>query len=361
MTLPLPDDPIGPLIVRSLAGEASTDDEAELRRWLEQDPARVHELARIRALWHETAAPRDHWDTTALQRRILERLETATTAAAAGPRPRAFELGQTARATSLRWGFAAMLLVLAGGGLFVWRVRERQSRDRASAAAPLTELATQRGQRAQLRLSDGTRVLLGVDSRLRFTAGLADATAREVYLEGEAYFEVAHDSLRPFRVHAGQVVTQVLGTRFAVRAFPEDRSVRVVVAEGRVAVADSGKDDRVVLNQADLAIAGSGQALKVRHSVDVSSELAWVDGRLVFVDVPVGEVGRRLSRWYDVDVRVGDSALAALPYTMSLRGDEPVDRVLSIMAAAVNSEVERRGTAYVLVPQARVSPHREAR
>jgi ferric-dicitrate binding protein FerR (iron transport regulator) len=214
----------------------------------------------------------------------------------------------------------------------------------------MREVATVRAQRAQLRLRDGTRVTLGVDSRLRYSQAFATATTRDVYLEGEAYFEVARDTLRPFRVHAGDAVTRVLGTRFGVRAYAEERGVRVVVAEGKVALARAAAAaPDVVLGRGDLADLKIGAPPVIRHGVDVSSYLAWVDGRLAFTDTPLGEVVLRLSRWYDLDVRLGDPSLANDPYTMSLRGDEPPEHVLRVIAAAVGARLERRGTAYVIL------------
>jgi transmembrane sensor len=358
MTSPLSEqDPIGPVIVRVLADEATGADGAELARWLAGDGAREGQLEQLRAIWQEVGGAGSAWDTTALQQRIVHALETKVVPIRAEQRARRF--GTDLAPWAARWWSwvpLAAAVVVAIAGVAVWRLAARGTAPAAVANRALTELATRRGQRAELRLSDGTRITLGVDSRLRYPEAFAAGKSRDVYLEGEAYFEVARDTLRPFRVHAGDATASVLGTRFGVRAFAEDRGVQVVVAEGRVALGRrSGSDSaaspaaEVVLARGDLGELEGGGMPAVRHGVEVSDYLAWVDGRLVFTDTPVGEVVRRLSRWYDLDIRVGDSVLAGDPYTVSLRGDEAPEHVLQAMAGALGVQLERRGAAYLLV------------
>lgn len=349
MTSPLSEqDPIGPVIARVLADEATAADGAELARWLAGDGARGGQLEQLRAIWQEAGGARLAWDTSALQQRIVHALETKVVPIRAEQRARRF--GTALAPWAARWWSwvpLAAALVIAVAGVTVWRLAARGTAPVAAVNRVLTELATRRGQRAELRLSDGTRITLGVDSRLRYPEAIAAGKSRDVYLEGEAYFEVARDTLRPFRVHAGDATASVLGTRFGVRAFAEDRGVQVVVAEGRVALGRRAAE--VVLARGDLGELEGGGVPAVRHGVEVSDYLAWVDGRLVFTDTPVGEVVRRLSRWYDLDIWVGDSLLARDPYTVSLRGDEAPEHVLQAMAGALGVQLERRGAAYLLV------------
>jgi transmembrane sensor len=330
---------------RFLARECSDAEAVEVRAWLAADPAHRQALEGLERLWRGSEAPPPRWNEDAAWARLAAELQAP---------PRRRWVIPLAPIPWLR--AAAAVVLLAGSALVAVRLGRHQS-----PAAPMREVATLRAQRAQLRLQDGTQVTLGVDSRLRYSqafvpplhtvergSGGEDAPTRDVYLEGEAYFEVAHDALRPFRVHAGNAVTRVLGTRFDVRAYAEDRGVRVVVAEGRVALGRDTVPD-VVLGRGDLAQLKEGAAPVVRHDTDVESALAWVDGRLVFADTPLSDVVLRVSRWYDVDVRLGDSSLANIPYSMALHGDESPESVLRVIAAAVGARLERRGTAYTIV------------
>ena len=101
------------------------------------------------------------------------------------------------------------------------------------------------GGEYQLVLADGTKVWLNADSKLRFPVSFT-AERREVYLEGEAYFEVAKDSAREFWVHAGAMDVKVLGTSFNVKAYERLETVATTLVEGSVEVACAGKSFQIV-------------------------------------------------------------------------------------------------------------------
>lgn len=147
----------------------------------------------------------------------------------------------------------------------------------------------------RLVMEDGTVVYLNADSRLKypevFTGG-----ERKVYLEGEAYFEVAKDETRPFAVVAGGVEVRVLGTHFNVNAYPEKHQVTTTLVEGKVEVS-SGKR-HAVLSPGVQAVA-SEQGMKLQE-VDVREYVGWKDGLFVFSRMPLEEIMRQVYRWYGV-------------------------------------------------------------
>src|SRR5439155_1527064 len=162
-------------------------------------------------------------ETHPLAAECIEALERALDKEEAKPMPR------RRRGSGLRgFGIAAVLALVAGAAALWWL---ESSRLRPA----MREFTTARGHRAAIRFADGTRILLGVDSRLRVPAAYG-ATAREAYLDGAAYFDVAHDPARPFAVHAGKGVIRDIGTRFGVRAYADEQDVEVVVADGKVSL-----------------------------------------------------------------------------------------------------------------------------
>src|SRR5258708_4845829 len=112
---------------------------------------------------------------------------------------------------------AAASLILVAGSTLVWRALTSSAPPRLSVSA-LQVAVTGRGVRDTLRLNDGTRVVLSSASTLRYPAEFT-GRSRDVYLSGEGYFEVVHDSQRPFRVHAGEATAEDIGTAFGVRAY----------------------------------------------------------------------------------------------------------------------------------------------
>lgn len=229
---------------------------------------------------------------------------------------------------------AAGLLV---GGLF--RVAHHDTAP-AQPRSPET-FATANRERAELRLSDGTRIRLAPASRVRVAADYGEKR-RAVYLEGQGYFEVEHDASRPFTVYAGRAIARDLGTEFAVRSYAEDRAVQVVVRTGAVAMSGVGR-----LGAGDVGRLGIDGTSSLTRGVAVDSLLAWLDGRLVFRDAPLTTVLEELRRWHDADVQLADPALGTLPFTGVLT-DASFRSSISLVAATLGLLVRRAGDRVTL-------------
>jgi transmembrane sensor len=223
----------------------------------------------------------------------------------------------------------------------------------------MRELVTSRGERATGNLPDGSRVILGPDSRLRIPATFAAARSavgsRDVHLEGEAFFEVTHDSTRPFRVQTSHGVAEDLGTEFVVTAYPETGATRVVVASGLVALKQrdgapntAPRPVLLSLSPGDLGRLDSTGTATLRRNVDVSAYVGWTNGELIFDEVPIRDAMVRLARWYDLDIRLADSSLAGLKLTATFH-DEPVSRVLQALEIALRVRAEQDGRIVTLL------------
>jgi ferric-dicitrate binding protein FerR (iron transport regulator) len=208
------------------------------------------------------------------------------------------------------------------------------------------------GQRAQFQLTDGTRVLLGPGSVLRYDTTRFGLPTRELQLEGQAHFTVAHDSLRPFLVRTARAVTEDLGTEFAITDYLGDPASEILVASGTVAVRSLLSDTTrpaTLLHGGDVVRLDPAGGATVRRGVDLRARLAWTEGRLVFVDTPVGDVVTRLNRWYGGDVRLGHPSLASLRFTAAY-GAASEATVVRELATAIRATVRRRGSSVVIVP-----------
>jgi transmembrane sensor len=235
---------------------------------------------------------------------------------------------------------AAAVVLAVGAAVVVGRVRES-----TPVRAPMVEYHAGRGQRTILQLGDGTQVTLAPGSVLRRAADYG-VRSRRLELQGEGYFVVAHDVSRPFTVATGRVVARVLGTRFDVRGYAGESATTVVVAEGQVAVAalqTAGDTSSLVLTAGDAVSVRDGAITRV-HGLSIEDALAWTRGTMVFRDMPLSEVATRISRWYDVDVRLADPRLGALRITGSF-GDESVSDVLDAVARSLGLRLLRRDAA----------------
>lgn len=219
----------------------------------------------------------------------------------------------------------------------------------APAAVTMRRVATTRGQRAEIRLDDGTRVTLGVDSRIAFASDFG-TRSREVYLDGTADFTVVHDTTKPFTVHTGNAVTTDVGTRFVVRAYPADGSTEVVVSEGSVALEarHGNAHHRALLTKNQLGVLAAGRTTVAVRRVDAATYTAWTHGELVFHDAPLSAVVRELGRWYETPVRLGDPSLATMPFSASF-GAESLHEAVTTLTTVLPLRAVRRSDGVELV------------
>ena len=249
----------------------------------------------------------------------------------------------------IRWralspAIAAVALMAIGVAGFL-TLRDRPA-NQAGVSSPGL-VATGIGVVDSLRLPDGTRVVLGPRSSIKVAAGYGNPQ-REVEVQGEVYFDVVHDSSKPFITHASRATIEDIGTSFAVRTDAAD-GIAVTVSAGSVSLRATAASETsgVVLKAGDRGVLlSSGQAVSKHGTED---DLAWMRGRLVFREAPLSDVVASLRRWYGIELRVADSSLASRHLTATFSG-EPPERVLDVIRLVLGGTIERRGdTAIVRV------------
>lgn len=159
-------------------------------------------------------------------------------------------------------------------------------------------ITTPRGRQYQLILTDGTKVWLNAASRIVFPTAFGEKE-RKVTIDGEAYFEVARNTAKPFKVNAGSTDVEVLGTSFNINAYKDEHDTRTTLLDGSVKI--YGANANVVLKPGQQAI--TDQQLKVESDVNTDQVIAWKNGLFYFNSTGIATVMQQLSRWYDIDVR----------------------------------------------------------
>ena len=337
------DDATERLIARYVTGDCSAAEAEAVRAWAAVVPARARYLDELEQSWRAAGAAPQQWDSAAGWAAVRDRL--------AGPRP-AHRPALAATGSAWTRRLAAAGIVIAAAAL-TFRVFAPGAHHRPP--APMRTVTTRRGELADVYLSDGTRVRLGTMSTLRFASPLG-ARERDVYLEGEALFDVAHDSLAPFTVRTRQGTARDLGTRFDVAAYPLDSTMTVAVAEGRVLVAAPHEaascgdgSASAVLGAGDLGRLDGGACVRVHRGASIARYLAWTDHRLVFENAPLREVLPSLGRWYDVDFRLADSALAGRRLTATLTS-QSLPELMRELSLAIDVRIRQRGRVVTLSP-----------
>jgi transmembrane sensor len=332
-----------PLLARYLAGECSETEVDEVRGWIAASPDNCRAFEQFQMLWR--ASPTEPaWDVGAALAKVEQALRgrpSLTLVPVSAP--------THAAPRSRRWvvpaQVAAVLALVTGGVIATGVVRSGPSGTVSSAA--FRTATTPRGQRAAFHLPDGTSVMLGPASTLRYSEAFG-VSSREVALVGEAYFEVRHDKRRPFVVRAGDLVATDLGTEFTVAAYPEDADARVVVRAGLVGLRSAAGpvDAERVLKPGDLGRLDSGGKPMVERA-DTLTQFAWTRGELVLPGVTLREAAAQLGRWYDVEVRLASPEIGTRRLEASFEHESVAD-VFRLIAASLQLQVESAGRVYTL-------------
>ena len=193
----------------------------------------------------------------------------------------------------------------------------------------------------QLKLADGTKVWLNSLTRLRFPVTFA-GEERKVYLTGEAYFEVARDSVHPFIVATDEgMEVKVYGTEFNVDTYRKG-TVKTTLVNGKVGIRVSATGEEMRLSPNQMALfTKATQSIQVEN-VDSYGVVAWKDGKFVFEDEPIEEIMERLSRWDDVKVFYANERIKKHTFTGIITRFADISDVLHLMeeTAAVEFRIQ---------------------
>jgi transmembrane sensor len=312
---------------RFLSGELTPDERTAFLEELRKDPARQEELEKYRKIW-DSAAPGPGYDLDAewelLRNRIPGFGEAPGTAARLPGRGRSVLFYSYRIAAVLLVG-----LVLGFSWLYFTRMKDMQR-------------VLAKDTPVEVLLEDGTRVVLNRDSRLRYGRTF-DPDERRVYLSGEAWFDVARDTARPFLIEAGEAMVRVLGTSFNVNAYRKNPTVEITVESGLVAMS-SKKDvqEQIVMK------AGSGglylksmNTLKLIPTSDPNS-ISWKTRELFFQETPLEEVVDLLNSVYDANIVIMNPELSACPLTVTFR-DQSLEAVLHVLEQTLDLQVAWNG------------------
>jgi len=184
-----------------------------------------------------------------------------------------------------------------------------------------------------LILPDGSNVALNANSTIKYPSEFSRKN-RTVTLNGEAYFDVVRDVNRPFYVKCISVTVEVLGTSFNMRAYTDDDLVETTLLSGKVKISrlnpQTNKTQSVILTPNHMATFIIDQERFVLDEVDVTIATAWKKGALLFNNETLENVVKKLTRWYDTDIKVSDDLLNKHRLTMSI-DSESLEETLEII------------------------------
>ena len=326
-------------IASYLKGELSAEEERELLVWAEAQPENRQLLDNAVRIWQVTGRQPEAFqpDVEAAWQRFRQQIEGEQTL---GTRNQ--ERGRPAKIQPL-WSLLRVAAAVLGlVSLGYWAITYLQPDEKQW-------VVQQTGNgRKVVQLADGSRVQLSQNSTLRYGKTFGEEPERTVYLTGEAFFEVARNPERPFVIRSARARTQVLGTSFLVRAYPQEAKEVVSVLTGRVSVSPEGKNEAkptLLLPGERATVAGDLAVLKT--SIPDTNFWAWKTNRLTFADTPLQTVLATAETHFGGRFRVENDNILNCRFTGTFE-QATLTEFLDVVTVSLNLTYVQRENEYVL-------------
>lgn len=302
------------LLLRFLMHRCDPAELEQVEQWTATDSANAEWLFEMERIW----ALKEEWRFSDSQE--IEKAYNRFLIAARNHKPSVKKKPPTLSwPPLLKYAAAVVVMTLLSANLYYMLRKDRPETGRNTIEVP-------KGQRSALTLSDGTKVWLNSESTLAYPSAFS-AENREVALTGEGFFEVAHDSRKPFIVHLSSMNIKVLGTKFNAKSYPEETTF-VTLSEGKVEIATADKMKRVILNPKQQVSYSKETGLMPVQKIDPELVKSWIIGELSFVDQPLSGIAADLERRFDVEIHIQDSSLAEDVFTCRFKETATIEQIL---------------------------------
>lgn len=221
--------------------------------------------------------------------------------------------------------YAAILLVAFVGGYLV-----NNFVSKANQEIQYTEMEVMYGQTGHLFLFDGTEVWLNSGSKFRYPNKF-NRNERKVYLEGEAFFKVVHNEKLPFKVKTAHLEVEDLGTSFNVSAYPDDAGESVVLVDGKVQLNNPEGKKIGQMEPGQMAVKTEGDKTVRVQDIDPYFYTSWKDGKVVFNGEMLGDIAKKMERWYNVEVTFEKENLKDHKLSGTILRNKPIDQTIMAM------------------------------
>jgi len=307
------------IITKVLANSASISEQDLLNDWLREKPENKQEFELQRQQWEEMLLVVNAEDKKRVFANIKNRI---------GQDDKVINFNDCSKKKP-SWGWmkvaASVVSLITLGALSYYEVSDPFSHlNLIGYDLVEAEAGTQQSQ----LLADGSTVYLNGDSRLKYKID-SEANERKLYLEGEAFFDVARDETKPFVIGLEDSQVQVLGTSFNIKAYPEDGQISTSVLTGRVAFEVSNAES-LILIPGNKGVIDKDKKSIAKLDVDNSMDIAWMEKALYFENTSLSELAKSLYRMYGVKVKLTDGSLKNLKITAKFK-NENIDEIFKIL------------------------------
>jgi ferric-dicitrate binding protein FerR (iron transport regulator) len=199
-----------------------------------------------------------------------------------------------------------------------------------------------------INLPDGSSVILNENSRIELSENFISNGKREVYLYGEAYFDIKHDASHPFIVHTGKIKTTVLGTAFNIKANAGSNLITVTVTRGKVKVGDDVNTYNVIVPD-EQVVFDQSHSNHVKKPINAESVIEWINEDLYFDDVSIKDVANQLQERFDVKLVFLNEQIKTCKFSATFLKTQSLEQILNIIGEFNQIKYQFKGTSTVLL------------
>lgn len=227
-------------------------------------------------------------------------------------------------------------LFLLTGGLFYYFTSDNE----------MIEISAAYGEQKHLLLPDSSEIWLNSGSTIRYPETFAK-DKRLVTLNGEAYFSVKKETAKPFIVETSRLSVKVLGTKFNVRAYPNDEDITATLTSGKVEVSVQSQSPQILKPNERLTYDKNTSSVHI-STVNTADTDSWIAGKLTFTNATAGEIFRTLERRYNITMDNMTNIPASKRYTVKFLKDENLDEILNILKDIIGFNYRQHENKIVL-------------
>ncbi len=208
-------------------------------------------------------------------------------------------------------------------------------------------MSTPKGAQYRLMLPDSTKVWLNAQSSITYPTAFT-GSERKVTIEGEVYLEVSKNALKPFRLEAGDVQVEVLGTHFNIMAYREEKEIKTTLLEGSVKVSVSNKNILLKPNQQANTLWNSDE-LELVNNVDTDDVTSWLRGEMRFDSSDIRSIMIQVARWYDINVEF-EQGINDITFSGKIFRRYSLSQVLEILETTHKLRFSKEGNKVIVKP-----------
>jgi transmembrane sensor len=202
-------------------------------------------------------------------------------------------------------------------------------------------------QKREIILSDGSKIMVNAGATFKYPKTF-DGKTREVYLTGEAYFDIKHDSSKPFIVHTGKVITMVLGTAFDIKADQASEAIVVTVTRGKVSVSDGSRLIGYITPGRQISYDVKKQE-HIERAADITEVLSWQDTEIHFDDITFGEAVKDLQVRFKVNIAFANDKIKNCRFTGAALKGRNINQILKVICAFNNATFRYEKTDSIII------------